>query len=124
MQTACPNCEAAIETPYIMLGAATSCPGCGALVRSAPKPGTSYPPTGYAISFSDFIQLLTHQVYRPHAIALVKNWFPQIDQLSVANSPVAAGSKEERVLLQVHLRIQTEPKWQYDLYQMAMSLWR
>lgn len=124
MKTVCPSCAAAIDTPYVMLGAGVTCPGCEQTVRPEIVPGVPLPSTGYEITFGDFVGLLIHKAYRPKVLPLVKKWAPSVETLTSGLKEIGAGSAEEKALLKIHSQIQGTGPMQFELYQTAMSLWR
>ncbi|MDQ1523875.1 MAG: hypothetical protein QOE47_1799 [Pyrinomonadaceae bacterium] len=124
MHTVCQNCGASLDTPYIMLGAAAECHSCGA--RTIPKvpTGTSFPLTGYEITFAAFQQLLFDPAYRPSVAPLLRRWFGY--ELEVSGDAVLIRSRDgdEVAPLSLHQNIQEDSSKQYTLYQAAMNLWR
>jgi hypothetical protein len=107
-----------------MLGAAAECHSCGA--RTIPKvpTGTSFPLTGYEITFAAFQQLLFDPAYRPSVAPLLRRWFGY--ELEVSGDAVLIRSRDgdEVAPLSLHQNIQEDSSKQYTLYQAAMNLWR
>lgn len=80
--------------------------------------------TGYEISWSDFQQLLSEPTYRQKIAPLIRDWFgyqliPLEKSVSLRDSFGTEVSTKR-----VYDAIQADVKQQYDLYQVAMSLWR
>jgi len=107
-----------------MLGAAVECPACRESVVPEVLVGTSYPNTGYEITFRNFCQLLTYPPYRPHVLPSIHEWFSYDAPLTPSGFSIVAADGSSVSPLTVHLSIQSAPQRQYALYQTAMSLWR
>jgi hypothetical protein len=107
-----------------MLGAAVECPVCLHPVVPYVPTGTTFPLTGYAITFRDFCQLFTDPGYRPHVIPPLREWFGYEAPLTPAGFSIVARDGSSVSPFAVHQDIQSDPQRQYALYQTAMSLWR
>jgi hypothetical protein len=124
MHTVCQNCAASLDTPYVLLGAATVCPSCGERTIPQVPVGTYYPSTGYEITFADFQRLLSDSDYRLSVAPLLRQWFGY--ELEVSGDGVRIRSRDGQEIdpLSLHQSIQEDSSQQYTLYQTAMSLWR
>lgn len=124
MDTICQSCGARMDTPYILLGAATVCQGCGERTIPQALAGARPPDTGYEITFSDFHQLLSYSGYRASIAPLLREWFGyELEPLADAVRIRAPDGKEVDELA-LHRRIQGDRSKQSALYRAAMSLWR
>jgi len=138
MNTICQFCGASIDTPYILLGAATECPSCGQRTIPQVTNGTPYPYIGYQIEFYDFQQLLIDPAYRPSVAPLLRQWYGYEIELTgdkiriLATNGMELKGDEVRILtpdgeeinlLSLHLRIQADSAKQGTLYRTAMTLW-
>jgi hypothetical protein len=123
VQTVCDKCGAALDTPYVLLGATTECQSCGEITLPRVQVGTLYPVTGYEITFADFQQLLSYSAYRPSVTPLLQQWFGY--ELEEAGSVVRIRTSDGGEIdpLSLHLRIQEDSGKQHTLYRTAMTLW-
>lgn len=113
-----------METPYIMLGASVTCGACKRVVLPKVEDGTPMPNTGYEVTFGNFVHLLTNRDYRFHVMPLLTNWAPAVEQLINVDTKIGPDTAQERSLIEIHRTIQSDSSKQYELYQVAMSLWR
>ncbi len=124
MQTVCQNCGASLDTPYVLLGAATECPSCGESTIPQVPVGTRYPYTGYELTYANFQRLLSDSDYLPSLAPLLRQWFGCCLESSGDVTRIRSPSGAEVDPLSLHLSIQEDSSKQYALYQMAMSFWR
>ncbi len=110
--------------PYILLGAATSCPSCGKRVVPQVPVGTSYPKTDYQITFADFQQLVTTEAYRSSVGGLLLEWYGYRIVGAGDSSAVLSREGENVDLVELHQQIQGDSVKQRALYGAAMALWR
>jgi hypothetical protein len=80
--------------------------------------------TGYEISYTDFLYLLTNADYRQEIAPLITSWFeckvvPTTDGFTLLDAQGAEMNQQ-----MVYDTIQADPERQYTLYQAAMTLWR
>ena len=122
IETVCRECGAAMQTPYMLIGAGTRCASCGSFV--VPKAKGVMSDTGRQITFGSFVQLLTYDGFREHALPLVALWFPEVQELVRAGQQIEPGSAEESALLRIHREIQADPDRQGKLYNRSMDLRR
>jgi len=80
--------------------------------------------TGYRVTFTDFVALLTDSAWREDIRPLVEQWFACtiVDTNGQAQLKNAAG--EDLNLSVVHQQIQADKDMQRKLYNEAMTLWR
>lgn len=124
MRVFCGSCSAEFEVPYWRLGSSYTCPSCSRPVLLDRDHVRAYDPSGYEVTFSDFVQLVTYPAYRETILPLIQVWLglEVVDQeQGVVTFRDAQGSVHEA--FQVHARIQNEPAWQHQLYNSAMTLW-
>jgi len=124
MQALCTLCGSEMNIPYWMLGASCQCSRCNRVMVPSPKQHVPIPPTGYEITFSSFVHLLTHSHSRQQALQIAGAWASELEQLTSVGGPLAPASATEKALLAIHRDIQSKPGVQGNLYQFAMSLWR
>jgi hypothetical protein len=120
----CPDCQHAFRIEYRLLGSAAVCPGCQSRVTAAIAAGTTYPSTGWELTFRDFLSLIQSSDSRSRIAPLLRSWFDYGVNGTDASSQVTNPQGEAVELLELHLRIQDDPTQQHELYQAAMSLWR
>ena len=121
--TVCPRCRGALTTEYARLGVAIRCPLCFQRVVPDILIGREIPPTGYQISYRDFLRLIEDPICRPSIAPLIDDWFAftieqTADDVFIRHDVVAIDS------LWLHLQIQSNPTQQRELYNAAMTLWR
>ena len=121
-RAACPRCGTRLELPYVLLGTAVRCTGCGAEVVAAVPEGEHYPATGTELTFADFEQLVRDAAYRRAVGRLLRGWGYRLE--GEREATVIVGEDGPADLLEVHLGIQREAQRQRALYQLAMTLWR
>jgi len=124
VDTICQSCDARIDIPYIMLGAALTCQQCGERTIPRAAPGARPSHTGYEITFADFHQLLSYPGYRSDIAPLLREWFGY--ELETLGDSIRILSREgdEVDELALHQRIQADESKQSALYRAAMTLWR
>ena len=113
-----------MDTPYILMGAAIVCQGCGERTIRQPLAGARPADTGYEITFSDFHQLLTYPGYRPSIVPLLREWFGYELEPAGDRVRIWTGDGDEVDELTLHQCIQGDRSKQSALYRAAMSLWR
>ena len=124
VEVLCPACGTRIDVPYILLGTVTSCPSCGKRVVARVSTGTTYPSTGYQITFADFQQLVTNKAYKASAGDLLFEWYGYRIVGSGDSSSVLSREGENVDLIKLHRQIQGDSVKQSVLYRVAMALWR
>jgi predicted RNA-binding Zn-ribbon protein involved in translation (DUF1610 family) len=124
VRTLCQSCGAGLDTPYVLLGAAASCPSCGEMTIPRVPPGAARPRTHYEITFADFWRLLSDPYCRPSVAPLLRGWFGH--ELESAGDAVRVRSRDggEVDPVALHLEIQGDEDKQGALYRTAMTLWR
>lgn len=87
-----------------------------------------YEASGYAVTFADFIQLVTDPAYSAVMLPLIRLWLglerecpPEGKNLGDVAFRDPNGSRHNPLI--VHERIQSEPSWQRQFYNNAMTLW-
>jgi hypothetical protein len=124
MEVRCTTCGAAMDVPYYRIGLSITCSKCGEVTVPRIPLGTTYPNTGYQITYSDFIQLLTYPAYRAGIVPLIEEWF-DCQVLESDDDPLLRTRAGQALpCAEVHEQIQTDPQKQFTLYQRAMSLWK
>lgn len=118
----CPACSAALDTPYIDLGASRRCATCGKVV--VPRVTGVSASRGASVNFATFVKLLDASVYGERPLQLVTRWFPDVRGLVQTAARPAAGSAEEAALLRIHRQIQADSARQGQFYNVAMDLLR
>lgn len=122
LPTVCQSCAGAIPVEYRWLGAPADCPHCLRATIPVMTPGTAYPPTGYELSFGDFLQLLRS------GDRSVRRFLADSYRYSLAASTVGPRVMNERQevvdIAWLHGRIQEDATRRHEIYAMAMSLWR
>lgn len=130
MKVLCTLCSSEMDIPYWMQGASLTCSNCNGVTIPTPKQHVLIPPSGYEITFSDFVHLLTDSGSRQQALRLTGAWASKLEQLTSEGRLVKPASPEEKGIFDIHRAIQSEPGEsrksgiRYELYQFAMSLWR
>jgi hypothetical protein len=80
--------------------------------------------TGYEVTYSDFMRLLSDPEDRRVVAPLIRKWF-DCDVVATKSGFILRDSRGvELNPLDIHQAIQSDSSRQYDLYQTAMSLWR
>lgn len=118
----CPRCHIGVDVPYILIGAAISCPSCGKDVVPEMAPGTAYPDTGYQITFADFKQLLKDHRFRRSIATLLSQWYGYEIAADGESISLRSSEGDNIDLLWLHRRIQSESDKQHALYQTAMAI--
>jgi hypothetical protein len=127
MRFSCDSCLAEFDVPYWRLGSSYSCPSCGHSFRLERAHIRAYTPSGYEVTFTDFVQLVTDPYYRETILPLIRSWF-NFEPVKQAEGGEGELQFRDAVgklydALEVHARIQNEPSWQRQLYNNAMTLW-
>ena len=124
LHTVCQSCGAALDTPYVLLGAPAECSSCGRRTIPQVPPGTTRPETRYEITFADFRRLISDADCRPSVAPLLRRWFGY--ELEGADDAARVRSRDGAEVdpLSLHLRIQGDDDRQSAIYRMAMTLWR
>ena len=124
MPVHCQRCTAAITTDHVRIGMMIACPSCGMQTQLEYTLGSKIPPTGYLLTFANFVQLLSEPLYRRRIGPMMERWFECV----IENSPdtICLRKKDGSALTaeDVHLAIQSDAARQYEIYQTAMDLWR
>lgn len=122
LPTVCQSCAGVIPVRHRWLGAVVDCPHCLRATIPVMMPGTAYPPTGYELSFRDFVQLLgsgDHTVTRFLADAY------GYTIAASAVGPRVVNERQEAIDISwLHERIQEDVTRSREIYGIAMSLWR
>lgn len=125
MRVYCDGCLAEFDVPYWRLGAAYPCPACSQAVHLDRQRVRSYESTGYEVTFSDFVSLVSDAYYQDTILPLVRTWFGlervEKEQGDQARFRDEAGNVYDA--FEVHARIQNDPARQQQLYNNAMTLW-
>lgn len=124
LHTVCQSCGAALDTPYVLLGAPAECPSCGERTIPRVPPGATRPPTRYEITFADFLRLISDAYCRPSVAPLLRRWFGY--ELEGAGDDARVRSRDGAQVdpLSLHLDIQGDEDKQGTIYRTAMTLWR
>src|SRR5437867_2287024 len=117
--TVCPDCDVAIRTHYMLLGAPVACESCGHSVIPTVPVGTSYPITEYEMTFGDFNQLLSYPPYRSSVSPLLERWFGYKVESTEDTLEIQTRDGSPVDALDVHLCIQADRPKQLDIYQTA-----
>jgi hypothetical protein len=124
MPVHCQRCTAVITTDHVKIGMTIACPSCGMQTQLEYTIGSEIPPTGYSLTFANFMQLLSEPLYRHRIGPLMERWFECL--IENAPSKTSLRKKDGSVLIaeDVHFAIQSDASRQYEIYQTAMDLWR
>ena len=122
LPTVCQRCAGAMPVRYRWLGAPADCPHCLGTTVPVMKPGKSYPPTGYELSFHDFVELLRS---RDRGVKeFLARWYGYSLDASVDSPRVVNGQAEAIDFAWLHERIQEDVPRRQEIHDIAMSLWR
>lgn len=122
--TVCQSCRKPITVDYARLGATVRCPHCLRLTVPEVPVGGTIPVCGYQLTYRDFMRLLEDHASRLAVEPLIANWFGfRVEQVD-SDTLVRAGNDVPVDKLWLHLQIQSDIGRQFELYQVAMSLWR
>ncbi len=121
IEVTCPSCATGYQLPYNALGREMNCPQCGVSTIPQVKADTVIPDTGYALRFSDFLELV--RVGDREVAGMLQAWF---GVRSAGEEEGTVMTEDGRLLdlFDLHLEIQDDPARQKSLYQAAMSRWR
>jgi hypothetical protein len=122
----CANCSAEFEVSYWRSGSAYPCPVCSRATPIDPDHVRAYAPSGYEVTFRDFVRLVTDHEYRGTILPLLREWFGLEIVSSGPGGEVRFRDAEGDVhgAFDVHARIQNDAARQRELYNNAMTLWR
>lgn len=120
---ACPHCDRDFQIEYVRLGAVAPCPSCSQPgIAEVPK-GVGYPRRDYEMTFRSFMRLISFGAHREEVGPFLRTC-----------GVVLLGTEEDTRLeredgtpvdpLEAHLEIQSDPRRQRDIYQVAMSVWQ
>jgi hypothetical protein len=125
MRVFCDNCLTEFEVPYWRLGSVVRCPACSQSVLLERAHIRAYTPSGYEVTFSDFIQLVTDPYYRATILPLLRDafGFELIEPIQGGEIRFRGPDGIVQDALEVHARIQGDPARQQRLYNNAMTLW-
>lgn len=120
----CQHCRSRIAISYVRLGAAAWCGECLRFTVPQIPQGASVPASGWALTFTDFRQLLEGRPYRSEVAQLFGEWFGY-RLVEYQQGTLILNSHHEAVdPLWLHLKIQGSEAMQTQLYNRAMKLWR
>jgi hypothetical protein len=124
MRVFCDHCSAEFDVSYWRLGSVYSCPSCSQPVPLDRTHVRKFAESGYEVTFSDFVQLVTDSYYRATILPLIRVWL-NLEPVEQGEGEVRFRDSEGNLhdTLEVHARIQKEPSWQRQLYNNAMTLW-
>lgn len=117
VNTECQHCAWQSVTEYRLVGSIGRCGRCLRKTILSIASGSDLPDTGYELTYRDFLLLVQHD----SAERLLERWMMHVEQ------PTAGFGEDDSAgdtLLLLHLAVQSDAKKQYELYQLAMSLWR
>lgn len=120
----CPVCQTTIDVPYVLVGATVPCPSCSNRVVPQVALGTSYPETGYQMTFSDFSQLLTNKDSASSVADLLFAWYGHTAVTTGEGTLVKSREGEIVDLVELHQQVQQDSAKQLAVYRAAMALWR
>ena len=118
----CQNCATNFEAPHWQLGMRRACPSCGQETLLARDCVVLYAPSGWSVTFLDFVQLVTDPAYQTTILPLLRvSGF----EILVGQPPrFRDRTGQIRTAEETHASIQRDEPAQYSLYQAAMNLWR
>lgn len=118
----CQNCSTAFEAPHWQLGMRGACPSCGQETLPARDCVVETAPSGWSVTFLDFVQLVTDPDYQSTILPLLR----VSGYETLAGQPLRFRDRtgQIRTAEETHASIQRDKQMQYDLYQAAMNLWR
>ena len=122
-QVQCPACHHESRLEYRRLGSTLECAGCSVVTVPTVPVGGAYPPTGWELRYSDFVQLVADDGGRARLGALLSSFGYSIRGAGTQSLLLDASGNVLDSLV-VHLAIQNDEAGRYSLYQTAMSLWR
>lgn len=125
MRVLCEHCSAEFDAPYWRSGSDFACPACSGTVRldRAHIRSSAAAGTGYEVTFSDFVSLVTDEHYRPTILPLLRAWFGVELAEEVNEVRFRDADGDLYAALDVHARVQADPALQQTLYRHAMTLW-
>ncbi len=120
----CPECSSSLTIEYRRLGSVIQCPECLRDVDPRVPVGGKVPVHQWELTFRDFRSLVEDRANR-HAIApLMQEWFDYRIIGHGLGTRIVNCKSEPVDPLELHLRIQDDSRFQYQVYQVAQSLWR
>jgi hypothetical protein len=122
MHIQCQHCSRGFDAPYWQLGMLSRCPHCGNEKRLTRECVLGYQESGWAVTFLDFVRLVTDPACQPDVLPLLRSFgYECVDgkRLLFRDAQGKTLTAEE-----VHTQIQHEEPKQHRLYQTAMDLWR
>jgi len=124
MSFLCDHCEGLLAASHAWVGMTVVCPSCAQTTKIGYRDGQLVEQTGYAITYADFVQLLSYGPYRPKVAPemrrLVGCAIDDRDGRAVLVLPDGSLMPDEVA----HLAIQGDSSKQRTLYGVAMGLWR
>lgn len=117
VEVLCDHCSFRFLSGYRLIGTTAPCRRCSRSTVVSVVAGAALPYTGYEITFNDFMQLVRNESSPQHLLA---GWTRDLEKHRIDLTLTNTTSD----WLAIHLLIQNDPEKQYELYQMAMSLWR
>jgi hypothetical protein len=120
----CPECSKKLTIEYRRLGSITQCPACLRDVEPKVPVGGTIPVHQWELTFRDFRNLVEDPSYRRAIASRMKEWFDYRIVGDGMNTRIVDANSEAVDPLGLHLRIQDDSRFQYELYQVAQSLWR
>ncbi|MES2934936.1 MAG: hypothetical protein V4805_15765 [Pseudomonadota bacterium] len=120
----CMQCNAKIAAAYDWRGMTVTCPACSQQLVLEYGIGQAISDSGYAISFTDFCNLLAVDGWWQAAHPVVARMLHcAIEKLH--NKFVLKQDDGALIPLEIaHLSIQSDPVKQREMYGVAMNLWR
>ena len=126
MRVFCDTCSAEFVVPYWRLGSDYPCPACSRSVSVDRDHVRRYTESGYEVTYSDFIQLVTDSYYSETILPLVREWLglERVEWDKGAGEVWFRGSDGTRYeAFRVHALIQNDATRQRQFYNNAMTLW-
>lgn len=118
----CPGCGDRFRILYVLLGAPVCCVSCGVTFLSEAGMDTSFPATGYEMTFGDFKNLASDD------LGSASECLKELEQYTVRleSGRVAYRNSQGELVdpLMIHLKIQSDPDMQLQIFRLGQSLWR
>jgi DNA-directed RNA polymerase subunit RPC12/RpoP len=124
MPVYCEKCSGVIPIDHTKIGMTIDCPTCGARTLLKYAMGSSIPPTGWSLSYADFAQLLSEPSYHRRIGPMLESWYDCTLERTSGKVTLRNRNGSSLSMEDTHLAIQSDAKRQYELYQVAMDLWR